>query len=65
MLVGSIKYNPSIKVRVQVRRRECLGTFYYSRSIVIVLYLYSEVALDKDLVKNSVKYLYKILIKVG
>ena len=64
ILIGLIKYNPSIKVEAQVKKKECLGAFYYSRSTVIVLYLYSKVALNKDLVRNSIKYLYKMLIKV-
>ena len=65
MLVGSIKYNPSVEVGVQVRRGECLGAFYYGGSTVIVLYPRGEVALDEDLVRNSVEHSCETLMKVG
>ena len=65
ILVGLIKYNPSVKVGAQVRRGEYLGAFYYSKSTVIALYPHSKVALNKDLVRNSVKHSCKTLMKVG
>ena len=65
MLVGSIKYNPSIEVGAQIRRGECLGAFYYGGSTVIVLYPRGEVALDEDLVRNSVEHSCETLMKVG
>ena len=65
MLVGSIKYNPNVEVGAQIRRGECLGAFYYGGSTVIVLYPRGEVALDKDLVRNSVEHSCETIMKVG
>ena len=65
MLVGSIKYNPGVEVGRDVRRGQCLGSFRYGGSTVIVLYPKGEVALDQDLVKNSTEQVCETLVKVG
>ncbi|KAH8781522.1 phosphatidylserine decarboxylase-domain-containing protein [Hyaloscypha sp. PMI_1271] len=66
MLVGSIKYVGGVDtVGTQVRRGQCLGAFYYGGSTVIVVYPPGEVALDDDLVKNSVGHNMETYMKVG
>ncbi|KAH8756549.1 phosphatidylserine decarboxylase-domain-containing protein [Hyaloscypha finlandica] len=66
MLVGSIKYVGGVDtVGTQVRRGQCLGAFYYGGSTVIVVYPPGEVALDDDLVKNSVEHNMETYMKVG
>jgi len=66
MLVGSIKYVGGVAtVGTQVRRGQCLGAFYYGGSTVIVVYPPGEVALDDDLVKNSVGHNMETYMKVG
>jgi phosphatidylserine decarboxylase len=66
MLVGSIKYVGSVDtIGSQVRRGQCLGSFYYGGSTVIVLYPPGEVALDEDLVQNSTRHKMETYMKVG
>jgi phosphatidylserine decarboxylase len=65
MLVGSIKYNPGIKLGTDVRRGQCLGYFQYGGSTVIVLFPPAEVTLDEDLVADSTKQKCETLVKVG
>ncbi|OCL08214.1 hypothetical protein AOQ84DRAFT_277216, partial [Glonium stellatum] len=65
MLVGSIKYNPGAEAGAQVRRGQCLGAFRYGGSTVIVIYPRGEVALDEDLVKNSMEHSCETLMRVG
>ena len=66
MLVGSIKYQPTLdQPGAQVHRGQCLGAFYYGGSTVIALYPPGEVVLDEDLVKNSMEQDCETLMKVG
>jgi phosphatidylserine decarboxylase len=66
MLVGSIKYNPGVdSIGAEIRRGQCLGSFYYGGSTVIVVYPRGEVVLDEDLVKNSIEANCETLMKVG
>jgi len=66
MLVGSIKYVGGVDtLGTQVRRGQCLGSFYYGGSTVIVVYPPGEVVLDEDLVMNSTEERCETLMKVG
>jgi phosphatidylserine decarboxylase len=65
MLVGSIKYNPGIKLGTDVKRGQCLGYFQYGGSTVIVLFPPAQVTLDEDLVVNSTVQKCETLVKVG
>ncbi|MCJ1288248.1 hypothetical protein MMC26_007603 [Xylographa opegraphella] len=66
MLVGSIKYvNGVDTLGTQIHRGQCLGAFYYGGSTVIVIYPPGEVALDQDLVHNSIDEKCETLMKVG
>ena len=65
MLVGSIRYDPEIKVGVSVRRGQCLGAFLYGGSTVISLYPKGGFTLDEDLVKNSTEQRCETYVKVG
>ena len=54
MLVGSIKYVDGCdKPGSRIQKGQCLGSFYYGGSTVLVLYPRGEVSLDKDLVARS------------
>lgn len=53
MLVGSIKWQDSMKVGAEIKRGQCMGTFYYGGSTVIVLYPKDELTVDDDLARNS------------
>lgn len=65
MLVGSIRYNPGIVVGRNVDRGDCLGSFLYGGSTVIILYAPGEIQLDEDLVQNSIQQNCETLVKVG
>jgi phosphatidylserine decarboxylase len=66
MLVGSIKYVGGVDtVGTQVRRGQCMGSFYYGGSTVIVLYPPGELTLDEDLVRNSTEAKMETYMKVG
>jgi phosphatidylserine decarboxylase len=65
MLVGSIRYNPGIKLGADVKRGQCLGYFQYGGSTVIVLFPPGQVTLDDDLVANSTQQKCETLVRVG
>jgi phosphatidylserine decarboxylase len=66
MLVGSIKYVGGVDtLGTHVRRGQCLGSFYYGGSTVIVLYPPGELTLDEDLVRNSTEATMETYMKVG
>jgi phosphatidylserine decarboxylase len=65
MLVGSIRYNPGIVARAEIKRGQCLGAFRYGGSTVIVLFPKDEVVFDADLVANSAEKCCETLVKVG
>jgi phosphatidylserine decarboxylase len=66
MLVGSIKWLPGLdQPGATTRRGECQGYFQYGGSTVITVYPEGEVALDQDLVKNSVESVCETLMRVG
>lgn len=66
MLVGSIKWLPGLEEPGAVTRRgECQGYFQYGGSTVITVYPKGEVALDEDLVVNSIEQSCETLMKVG
>nr|POE53272.1 phosphatidylserine decarboxylase proenzyme 3 [Quercus suber] len=65
MLVGSIKYNAGIEVGAAVDRGQCLGSFQYGGSTVIVVFPSNEVVLDADLVRNSTESKCETYVKVG
>lgn len=66
MLVGSIVYHGGVdKPGAEIRRGECLGSFRYGGSTVIVVFPKGEVALDGDLVKNSTDDKCETLMQVA
>ena len=66
MLVGSIEYVGGVeKPGSEIRRGQCLGKFLYGGSTVIVVYPKGEIALDGDLVKNSMEEDCETLMRVG
>jgi phosphatidylserine decarboxylase len=66
MLVGSIKYVGGVDtIGTEVRRGQCLGSFYYGGSTVVVLYPPGEVVLDEDLVSHSTELRMETYMKVG
>jgi phosphatidylserine decarboxylase len=65
MLVGSIKYEPGIKQGSIVKRGQCLGSFQYGGSTVIVIFPKQQVKFDTDLVQNSTLQMCETLMEVG
>lgn len=65
MLVGSIRYNDGVTVGAEVKRGQCLGSFQYGGSTVIVVYPKGEVALDEDLLNNSTQQNCETYVQVG
>lgn len=66
MLVGSIVYHDGVdKPGAEIRRGQCLGSFRYGGSTVIVVFPKGDVALDEDLVKNSTDEVCETLMRVG
>jgi len=66
MLVGSIVYLDGLdKAGAEFRRGDCIGSFRYGGSTVIVLFPKDDVTLDQDLVRNSTEHQCETLVKVG
>jgi phosphatidylserine decarboxylase len=65
MLVGSIKYNSGIEEGAEIKRGQCLGSFQYGGSTVIMLCPKSEMMHDVDLLRNSMEHECETYVKVG
>lgn len=65
MLVGSIKHNPGIHSGAEIKRGQCLGSFQYGGSTVIVLMPRNQMIPDSDLLANSTMENCETFVKVG
>ncbi|KAK8850798.1 Phosphatidylserine decarboxylase proenzyme 2 [Apiospora arundinis] len=66
MLVGSVIYVDGLEQPgAQMRRGQCVGKFQYGGSTVVTLHPRDDVALDQDLVRNSIEQNCETLVKVG